>query len=144
MVAVIVLVCVLPSITRKFSKVWKAVPSGTHGSSSPAERKKKLAVIIREDGGYRVTPSEYAMLALSPIQEAVNPSADLDSAKKLLRPVRMTIPEVVHTEPTMVPKRASVNLTLSGIIFTIDIAPSLPRHREEDAIVELSDLLARW
>ena len=56
----------------------------------------------------------------------------------------MTIPEDVYTDSTMVARRVLVNLALSGIIFTIDIAPSLPRHREEDAIVEISDLLARW
>lgn len=144
MVAAIVLVCVLPSITRKFSKTWKTVSGGTHADSSPVESRKMLAVIIREDGDYRTTPSEYAMLALSPIQGVFDPSADLDSAKKLLRPIGMTIPEDVLTDSMMVVERASVDLALSGIMFTIDIAPSLPKHHEKDAIVELSDLLARW
>ncbi|KAF3052487.1 hypothetical protein E8E11_010916 [Didymella keratinophila] len=145
MLATIVLACVLPSITRKIFKIWqKAVLSKTHGSSRPVKRNEKLVVNIPEEAEYRATSFEYAMLALSPIQGIFDPGANLDSAKKPLIPTGTTTLEAVPTNSTTVGTRQSVNLVLSEVIPTIDIAPSMPSQREEDAIVELSYLLERW
>lgn len=121
----------------------KTVFSEAHRFSSPVERKEKLVVDIAEETGYAQMSSKCELLALSPVQGVFDTRAEFGFAMERLGSTQMSF-EIRPAEPTMVGRRMVANLALSVIILTIDIAPSPPGDGEDEAIVELSELLRRW
>jgi len=144
-IATMTVACVVQGITQKILKFWKKTLRSQHQRAlSVVKCKKRLVINIPEETEYGPVSCDYGSLALSPIHRIFDAHAKHDSAKEQPGSMRTTTSEAVRTDSTTMDKRALANLALSEVILTIDIAPSLHSQCEEDAIIELSDLLERW
>lgn len=85
------------------------------------------------------------MLAMSPVQDVFNSRRPKHtSAQEELDLKRTMSFGDVTADSGVSDEKSLASLALSEIMLTIDIAPSPLSYGEDNAIVELSELLRRW
>ncbi|KAF1926091.1 uncharacterized protein M421DRAFT_224689 [Didymella exigua CBS 183.55] len=139
--------CMLQRLAKLFVRLWKmTVVCNVRRAPAPVTCEKTPVVRacdVPKKTKCRAASSEDGKLAISPIQELFNPRTKHDPATKQLMSAQTTRFEAVHISRT-VDRKMLADLSLSEIILTINIPPSLPIQDEDDAIVELSEMLRRW
>ena len=136
--------CVWRRVLQASLKSWTgAVSIARRKVSAPRRMKKALRVKtldFLDEANRRNILTEYA-LAMSPIQEVgghLPRKTHITTGKHWSATVASPASRVVQQQ------KAISNLALSGIIHTIDIPPLLPGQIDDKAIVQLSEMLARW
>lgn len=137
--------CICQRVTRGTSESLRS-PALAAKPKPRAPNKMRETLKIKTSGATgdafpRIAALRQETLAMSPIQEVAGPY----SARPCVA-TACTTPTLIAGETQIQPSSTNTtnNLALSGVILTIDIPPSTPGLIDEEAIVELSEILQRW
>ena len=149
-VETIVGVCILHKLMRKALKTRKEAGLVAEPENSvPITERKALKVEtlgMSDEECSRGASLKHEMLAMSPIQEVARPfllrSCLAANDSTLAQTTNLV--EVPARQTQIAGTKMMNKLMLSEIILTIDIPPSTPEQGDEDAIVQLSEMLRKW